>query len=230
MDLVTRPRFAVCALLTAVICLPASACDVNRWQPHIAEASRKYDVPEIRIRAVMQAESAGCTALDGHPIRSSAGAMGLMQLMPPTWDELRQRHGLGDDPDDPRDNILAGTAYLRELTDRFGVPGAFAAYNAGPARYEEHLLLGRPLPPETRRYLAQVTSDASGTDTPALITSRKDLLPVDPLFAVATRNQSGSVSREARLPDARLFIRLRRGGGASQDTRPMSAEQGDVQE
>ena len=46
--------------------------------------------------------------------------MGLMQIMPKTWAELRARYGLGADPFDPRDNILAGAAYIRELHDRYG--------------------------------------------------------------------------------------------------------------
>ncbi|MGZ5871781.1 MAG: lytic transglycosylase domain-containing protein [Bradyrhizobium sp.] len=86
--------------------------------------------------------------------RSSRGAMGLMQIMPRTWNELRARHGLGADPYDPHDNILAGTAYIRELHDRYGTPGFLAAYNAGPGRYERHLTTGRPLPDETQVYVA----------------------------------------------------------------------------
>jgi soluble lytic murein transglycosylase-like protein len=73
-----------------------------------------------------------------------------MQIMPETWTDLRARYGLGADPYDPRDNILAGAAYIRELHDRFGVPGFFAAYNAGPRRYEHHLATGRSLPDETQ--------------------------------------------------------------------------------
>jgi soluble lytic murein transglycosylase-like protein len=75
--------------------------------------------------------------------------MGLMQIMPLTWSELRARYDLGVDPYDPRDNILAGAAYLRELYQRFGTPGFLAAYNAGPTRYESHLATGRSLPDET---------------------------------------------------------------------------------
>ena len=59
-----------------------------------------------------------------------------MQIMPQTWAELRARYGLGTDPYDPHDNILAGAAYIRELHDRYGAPGFLAAYNAGPGRYE----------------------------------------------------------------------------------------------
>ena len=119
--------------------------------PHAAfvtEASQRFGIPEHWIRAVRHVESAG----DVRAI-SSAGAMGLMQVMPETWTELRGRYRLGNDPYDPRDNIMAGTAYLREMHDRYGSPGFLAAYNAGPGRYEEYLT-GRPLPAETRAYVA----------------------------------------------------------------------------
>jgi hypothetical protein len=61
---------------------------------------------------------------------------------------------LGIDPLDPRDNIIAGAAYLREMLDRFGAPGFLAAYNAGPERYEQHIATDRPLSAETQAYLA----------------------------------------------------------------------------
>jgi hypothetical protein len=80
-----------------------------------------------------------------------------MQLMPATWAEMRRIHGLGADPDNPRDNVLAGTAYLRAMYDQFGYPGLFAAYNTGPDRYARHLETGAPLPRETIAYLAQLT-------------------------------------------------------------------------
>lgn len=137
---------------------PIAATDaaLDRWQGFIAEASRRFAVPEAWIRAVMQAESGGRPMLDGRPITSRAGAMGLMQVMPGTYEEMRRAHGLGPNPHDPRDNILAGTAYLRAMYDRYGYPGLFAAYNAGPDRYDEHLHDGRPLPAETRAYLAAI--------------------------------------------------------------------------
>lgn len=117
---------------------------------HITEASQRFGIPVTWIMAVMRAESAGDTRAV-----SSAGAMGLMQVMPDTWAELRIRHALGDDPYDPHDNILAGTAYLREMWDRHGnVAAMLAAYNAGPARYDEYRLADRPLPAETRAYVA----------------------------------------------------------------------------
>jgi hypothetical protein len=83
--------------------------------------------------------------------------MGLMQLMPSSWVELSARYGLGLDPFDARDNILAGTAYLKEMHDRFGSAGFLAAYHAGPWRYEKHLVAGKPLPYETKDYVAAIT-------------------------------------------------------------------------
>ncbi|GLS35454.1 lytic transglycosylase [Mesorhizobium tianshanense] len=129
---------------------------LQRWQEFTAEASRRFRIPQAWIHAVMDAESSGKTTLDGRPITSRAGAMGLMQVMPGTYEELRVEHGLGTDPHDPRDNILAGTAYLRAMYVRFGFPGLFAAYNAGPERYEDHLKRGKPLPKETVAYLRQL--------------------------------------------------------------------------
>lgn len=114
----------------------------------IAEASQQFDLPPSWLRAVIQVESGGvATAL------SPKGAIGMMQIMPSTYAELRARYGLGADPFDPHDNILAGAAYLREMFDRFGMPGFLAAYNAGSARYADHLATGRPLPDETSAYL-----------------------------------------------------------------------------
>lgn len=134
----------------------------NPIATHIAEAAQRFGIPERWIIAVMHAESAG----NSRAI-SSAGAQGLMQVMPATWDELRVRHRLGSDPFDPRDNILAGAAYLREMYDRYGtIPAMLAAYNAGPDRYDEHLATGRPLPAETRAYV-DLIAPALGTTVPS---------------------------------------------------------------
>jgi len=156
-----RTLAAAAALLVAA---PAAADPprdaVARWRAEIAEASVRFGVPVAWIERVIRAESSGQTMLRGRPITSRAGAMGLMQLMPATWAGMRAAHGLGADPHDPRDNILAGTAYLRAMYDRFGYPGLFAAFNAGPGRYAAHLATGRPLPAETRAYIAMVTAGA----------------------------------------------------------------------
>jgi soluble lytic murein transglycosylase-like protein len=135
---------------------PAAADPVERWRPHIDDASVRFGIPVTWIERVMRAESGGRTELNGRPIVSRAGAMGLMQLMPGTWEDMRRRLGLGSDPHHVRDNILAGTYYLRLMYDRFGYPGLFAAYNAGPARYAAWAEGRRRLPAETRAYLANV--------------------------------------------------------------------------
>ncbi len=93
---------------------------------------------------------------------SPKGAMGLMQIMPGTWAELRERYQLGADPYDAHDNIIAGAGFLRELHDRYGAPGFLAAYNAGPGRWEHYLATGRPLPAETRAYLARLSPIIGG--------------------------------------------------------------------
>lgn len=208
MDMVRLAVILVGALAAALTAPRAYACDLSRWQPHIAEASRRYAVPEIWIRAVMRTESAGCTHLHGRPITSSAGAMGLMQLMPATWTQLQQHHGLGNDPHDPRENILAGTAYLREMTDRFGVPGAFAAYHAGPGRYQSHLLHGAALPVETHRYLARVSAAASIGEADQMV-ERSIAAGRDALFAVV-RGRRALEAHDEHMADPRLFVRLQR--------------------
>lgn len=136
---------------------------ITDWEPFVAEASARFGVPTAWINRVMQAESRGRTTLHGRPITSSAGAMGLMQLMPVTWSTMRTELRLGTDPYDPHDNILAGVAYLRILYDRFGYPGLFDAYNAGPTRYANYLATGRPLPTETTNYVAAIAGRAAVT-------------------------------------------------------------------
>ncbi len=126
------------------------------------EAARRFHVPASWLRAVMRAESHG----DAKSV-SDKGAIGLMQVMPRTYIELRAKYGFGPDPFDPRDNILAGAAYLAEMFARYGSPGFLAAYNAGPRRYEEHLLGGRPLPAETTNYVARLVPELGLASIPA---------------------------------------------------------------
>lgn len=139
-----------------VIAAPVHAQSVARWQPFIVEAALRFDLPARWLERVMRAESDGKVTIRGRPIRSPKGAIGLMQLMPGTWRAARHSLGLGNAPDDPHDNIIAGAFYLRQLYDQFGYPGLFAAYNAGPARYAAYLHAGRELPRETLAYLAEV--------------------------------------------------------------------------
>src|SRR5207302_690873 len=132
-----------------------------RWEPLIAEASVRFGLPESWVARVMQAESGGQTVLDGQPITSRAGAMGLMQVMPGTYDEQRRKYGLGVDPYAPRDNILAGAAYLKEMYGRYGYPNLFAAYNAGPKRLDDFLFAGHALPHATLVYVDSIIPHGS---------------------------------------------------------------------
>lgn len=142
---------ALVAVLVSVS--PVRMAEADPYADMIAEAATRAQIPASWIAAVLHAESRG----DARAV-SSAGAMGLMQMMPGTWSSLRTSLGLGDDPFDPHDNILAGATYLRWMRDRYGDAGFLAAYNAGPARYDEHLATGRPLPAETRNYVASVSA------------------------------------------------------------------------
>ena len=131
---------------------------LRRWDGTIAQASQRFSVPQPWIRAVMVAESGGRTMSDeNRPIVSSAGAMGLMQLMPDTYRDMRAQYGLGPDPQNPHDNIFAGTAFLHRLFVAYGFPTMFSAYNDGPGNLEFRLLHGELLPRETRDYVADIT-------------------------------------------------------------------------
>lgn len=188
-------RSACTVALVLTICAPFAAAPtvvvaqdrflgapgVQEIDAHIADASQRFGIPAAWIRAVIEVESAG-----NPRALSSAGAMGLMQIMPATWADLRRAHGFGDDPFDPRENILAGTSYLRAMYDRFGSPGFLAAYNAGPSRYQGYLTSGRPLPAETRNYLA-ILAPIIGAQQDTLLAAELPLPPQDwreaPLFS-----------------------------------------------
>lgn len=156
MDLLSL--FASCGLFVATPCNPPTKphVTVNRWQPLVSEAASVFALPEAWVSAVMARESGGRLTLNGRPITSKAGAMGLMQVMPKTYADLRRQYALGADPYAPRDNILAGTAYLRQMYVRYGYPGMFAAYNAGPGRFDAYLAGRKSLPEETLAYLSAV--------------------------------------------------------------------------
>lgn len=231
------------AQLTGVILLASGAMAVDGWvhaepvhivRPHnasaaapyaeyIREAGQRFGVPASWIGAVMAAES----GRDARA-RSPKGAMGLMQIMPDTWAGLRARHGLGTNPYDPRDNIHAGAAYMREMLDRFGSAGFLSAYNAGPGQYEEHLATGRPLPPETRLYVAMLApvigQGQAGNpvpasrrvttwqDSPLIVRGSQDKLAAAPAFidrAAVSRSVAGGT---ARVPHVEGLLVLR--GGA----------------
>jgi Transglycosylase SLT domain len=154
---------------------------IDRWGAYIAEAAQRFSTPEAWVRAVMHAESRGIA-----DATSPAGAIGLMEIMPQTYAGLRARYGLGANAYDPHDNIIAGTAYMSEMIGLFGAPNFLAAYNAGPARLEDHLRRGRPLPEETQRYLAQIG------DLPT------ESVPVGEATALQSVTASGAASNALR--------------------------------
>lgn len=188
------------AAIVLIAGMPAHAEPLARWQSYIAEASARFGVPVAWIERVMRAESGGQTRFQGRPITSRAGAMGLMQLMPTTWAAMRAHLGLGADPYDPRDNILAGTCYLRLMYDRFGYPGLFAAYNAGPARYAAYVATRRKLPGETRAYLASVGG------VPQQRPDSMQAVTANPIFFALRSMPSGKASD--RAGSATLFVPL----------------------
>ena len=200
-------------LLFACSTMPAAAEPMAVWDSLIAESSARVGIPAAWIRRVMVAESGGRTKLDGKPIRSPVGAMGLMQLMPGTWQEMRARHGLGADPHEPRDNILAGTAYLRAMYDRFGYPGLFGAYNAGPRRYAEHISRGTRLPSETVAYMASIAGNSYAARSTAIAATAVSADAAQPartvtsiFFVVAPRRSSGAAAPGASPSRGALFL------------------------
>ena len=148
---------AACILCAAQPSMPPN---IARWEPLIGEASARFDVPESWIAGVMRTESDGQTTLNDEPITSSAGAMGLMQIMPSTYVALRKQYRLGTDPYDPHDNILAGTAYLKAMYLRYGYPLLFAAYLAGPAHLDHYLFGSERLPQSVVAYVNGIVPGA----------------------------------------------------------------------
>lgn len=132
------------------------------WGPYIREASARFDVPEPWIRQVMRVESGGHEYIDGHLTVSSAGAMGLMQLEPATYQEMAEQNGLGSDPFNPYDNIMAGTAYIHAMYQIYGSPGFLAAYDAGPGRLNSYMNGQNDLPDETVNYVAMIAPHIQG--------------------------------------------------------------------
>ena len=199
-------------------------------QDLIAEASRRFGVPASWIAKVMAVESRGRAGA-----LSPKGAIGLMQVMPGTYADMRTRFGLGANPWEPRDNVLAGTAYLRLLYDRYGAPGFLVAYNGGPGRWDDYRLRARPLPAETVAYLARLGPVVGGSVLP-LPTFAGWSLPRSPLAApifvrLASTSAPVQISTEreriVRIIDANASVVAR--SDAIFVTRPRAADgQSDV--
>ena len=119
---------------------------LSNFDAIIKEASSKYNVQENLIKAVITAESAAKPN-----VVSSAGAKGLMQLMDGTAKDLGVKNSFN-----PRDNILGGIKYLKQMLNKFdnNVDYALAAYNAGPGSVDKH----NGIPPfaETKNFVSRV--------------------------------------------------------------------------
>ena len=124
--------------------LPVTDTGVVAYSDIIETVAAQHGVSAKLVKAVIQAESAY-----QERARSPKGAMGLMQLMPET-----ARQFAVADPYEPRSNIEGGTRYLKSLLDRFELPLALAAYNAGEAAVRRY----RGIPPyrETQDYVSRV--------------------------------------------------------------------------
>ncbi|WP_267395725.1 MULTISPECIES: lytic transglycosylase domain-containing protein [unclassified Sphingomonas] len=191
----------------------ARSAAVHPYSSHVAEAARRFGIPEAWLWAVMRVESAG----NARAV-SRAGAMGLMQIMPATWAGLRTRYGLGPDPFDVRDNIMAGAAYLREMHDRYGnVSAMLAAYNAGPGRYDDFVSRGRPLPAETVGYLSQL-APVTGASGAVEVTAS---VPPDPF---AWRRAALFVRRGSAASDA---VGVQSGSGETAPETPTGSVESD---
>lgn len=191
----------------------AATRSAARYNGFVEEAARRFDIPVEWIGAVMHVESNG-----NAEAVSPKGAMGLMQIMPPTWTELQQRYHLGGDAFDPHDNILAGTGYLRELLDRFGPGNFLAAYHAGPSRLEAVLNGQALLGPDTLDYLqrlGQLQPEMGRMPLQSVRLSLSDWRTAV-LFLSPTTNSSNAVATQDRgldFPlgphDGGLFVALR---------------------
>lgn len=164
--------------------LSTVACDDVRWQSDIEEARARFNLDAVWIRAVMHVESDACASLQGKPMTSAAGAMGLMQLMPSTWNQYRAMLNLGNDPYDPHDNILAGTAYLRDLLKEYGVHDGLAAYAAGPRHVEDSLDRRGSIPNSIEQYVANVLNQGRDQAIPSHVVATVIPHAHDDLFAI----------------------------------------------
>jgi hypothetical protein len=127
-----------------------------------------------------------------------------MQVMPGTYADLRRRYSLGGDSYDPHDNILAGTAYLRQMYERYGYPSLFAAYNAGPTRFDAYLFGRKHLPNETLHYvesiLPGVETTLNGSQSGALVADENSSVQMPLLALPGGQDIALNTPRSERAP------------------------------
>ena len=128
----------------------------------VTEAGLNPEQANRFARMVFRESGARHTGDDGQIRTSRAGARGIAQLLPSTFTEVAERHGLEGTVDDEATNMRAGARYFRQMLDQFGnLDDATAAYNAGPGRWERVRAGTAEVPTETRNYLAAVSGPAA---------------------------------------------------------------------
>lgn len=201
---------------------------IRRWKAPVAKASRRFGVPVAWINAVIRVESGGHAMLsENMHMVSNKGAMGIMQVMPGTYQEMAADHRLGQDAFKPEDNIHAGAAYLRWLKGKYAYPVLFAAYNARPGQVDAAITMGMALPEETRAYVVRINAilgdKDDGTSIFAAPLTRPDgnQVLVDPLAVITVR----AVLPGEYVPNVQSVIRLggRQAQGVREDIKAVTA-------
>ena len=193
-----------CATIRESRCEPQSETSLSAAD-HLdgitAEASERFGIPAAWIRAIVRVE----ISRNAHTPSRKDG-VGLSQLSPERWTELRHRYALGTNPSDLRDSILAGTAHLREMYDRYGSKDFLATYIMGPTSYDEHMKSDAPLPEETQAVVADLgrlielgLKDVVGSTTRAKVISWRKA----PLFVAQTERSSSDKALAAGVPTER---------------------------
>lgn len=161
----------------------------------VQEAAAKYNLDPELIHAVIRAESGG-----NPRARSKRGAMGLMQLMPETARQLGVKN-----PWDPRQNVMGGAKYLRQLLDMFDgdLDKALAAYNAGPGTVRRYG--GIPPYRETRQYVQRIRSQLGLPPVEEDVMppkKRSQQRPVLPMGQEAAQPRQSALAPGAPQPEA----------------------------
>ncbi len=196
------------------------------YDPIYTAAGQSWGVDPALLKSVAQVESSG----NVNTPDSSAGAQGLMQVMPATGQQMGMT-----DPHDPVQNIYAGAKYLSQMLDRYKSPDlAVAAYNAGPGRVDDYLSGKAALPTETLNYVPKVAANYkqfAAADTGV----RSDAAPAaaqspaaDPfaqaMAAATSASASPSASAQNALPASDPFsMAMAAANKASQGTAPAAA-------